>query len=302
MRFLAEEQDAGLTLGVFLRRRGVSMAAVRSLKWLEDGLCVNGLRAHTNHRLAPGDVVELGEAAEDYSALPQQIALDIVYEDDAVLVVNKPPGMATHPSRGWGVGTLANAYSGLLQARGVRGAFRPVGRLDADTSGLVLCAKNAVVVPRMAQSLVKGYLALVGGGMRPGPGRINAPLGPQPGHAVRQQVRPGGKPALTEYVVLDTNDVASCVWVMPKTGRTHQIRTHFAHVGHPLLGDGLYGGNAACMGRQALHCAHVAFAQLLGQGIQLACPPPADMQQAAEQVGLTLPPQGRNAPGFAVGR
>lgn len=258
--------EAPVRLGVFLRRRGASMHLVRSQKHVEKGILVNGEAAHTNRVLQTADVVVLTLVEEEASVPPQAMELDIVHEDEHAMVVNKPARLVMHPTRSHVDGTLANGFSHLMHQRGTPLPFRPVGRLDADTSGLVLLAMNAYAAPLLGKSMQKEYVALATGAMPLGRGCIDAPLGPRPDSLIAQQVTQEGRRAVTEYEVLSAGREASLVRVWPKTGRTHQIRAHFAHVGHALLGDGLYGGDCSLMGRHALHCAGVCFEQPQSEG------------------------------------
>ncbi len=279
-----------MKLSVFLRRKGISLARVRSLKYLPDGLTVNGAPARSNRQLQPGDVVALNLPPEAASVRPEDGPLALVHEDADALVVNKPPGQVMHPSPSHHTGTLANLYCGLMARRGAPGAFRPVGRLDGDTSGLVLCAKHAAAAPQLFRSMRKGYLALAGGLLPVGTEAvIAAPLMGCEDSAIRQQVHPAGKPSRTRYQVLAAGGAASLVAVWPETGRTHQIRVHFAHIGHPLLGDALYGGQAQHLSRHALHCAFLQFTPLDARPVAVSAPPPPDMLQAAVAAGIPRP-------------
>lgn len=281
------QEYSGMPLGRYLRQMGVSLTVVRGLKQQPDGMTVNGLKVHTDRRLAAGDIVGLNlPPADRFSAEPQAIPLDIVYASADALVVNKPPGMPIHPGPGIYSGTLANAVCGFYRSAG-GGTFRPVGRLDADTSGLVLCARHVASAQKLANTSKKIYLALAEGQIPTRHGTIDAPLGAQTGSAVRQQVRGDGKQSLTHYEVLASGSRASLVRVRILTGRTHQIRAHFAHIGHPLLGDKLYGGDIHLIKRQALHCAGLAFVELQrANRPRQSCAPPRDMAYAAAACGL----------------
>lgn len=282
LHFTVPPEEDSIRLGPFLRRQGLSMTLVRRLKYREDGLCVNGQRARTNLTLHSGDTVQatLPNEEGDVFLLAEAISLDIVYESPHALVVNKPAGLVMHPTRSHPGGTLANAFAALMQARGSshRRPFRPIGRLDGNTTGLVLCAMNPYAAPLLSQSLQKEYLALAAGALPPGPGSVEVPLGPAPDSVIRQQAGPGGRLSRTDYAVLPGGGDYSRLRVFPRTGRTHQIRAHLAHIGHPLLGDGLYGGPCDCIGRHALHCARVTFCEPGGAPVTLEAPLPADMQ------------------------
>lgn len=294
IEFRVADTEAGLRLGEFLRRRRVSLAVVRHQKYFEDGLQVNGCRARTSQVLAAGDLAALNLAfAPEFSALPEELPAEIVHEDAQVIVFNKPAGQLTHPAVGRHSGTLANAYCGLVRRREQAGScdadrvFRPVGRLDADTSGLLLCAKNAAVAPLLAKSLQKEYLALVQG-CPPAQGVYEFPISAAEGEGVRQAVLGPGRPSRTEYERVAAGDGASLMRVWPKTGRTHQIRVHFAHAGHPLLGDALYGGNTAALQRHALHCAAVRFTGLDGAETEVRAGLPLDMRQLCSSLKIVV--------------
>lgn len=258
------------------------MSTIRSLKFEENGIVVNGERAHTNKVVHTGDLIQLNETQEaGFSVTPQKKPLDILYRSRDALVVNKPAGMSTHPDASHHHNTLANRVCGLLDGEGDSGVFRPIGRLDADTSGLVLCAGNMASADLLAKSMQKVYVALVEGCPEHAEGLIDVPLAPQPGSAVRQQAAKTGKPCQTLYKVLASSEQASLVAVHPLTGRTHQIRAHFAHIGHPLLGDSLYGGDQRHLKRHGLHCAALRFNELSGNRPGLFCPLPSDMKMAA---------------------
>ncbi len=268
--FTAGPADAGAKLSVFLRRRGVSTSLIRSLKYTDTGIAVNGLRAKTSHVLAPGDVVSLAVPRDEIPlATPEDIPLSIAYESPHALVANKPAGMVMHPTGRHSSGTMLNAWCHLMACRGQSSAFRAIGRLDAGTSGLVLCALHPHAANLFKNTLEKTYYAVVQGEMAPGPGEIDAPLRGAAGSTVLQEVSPAGRPSLTAYEVLFAGGGVSLVRLAPKTGRTHQIRAHMAHLGHPLVGDTLYAppeagshsGAAIPAPRHALHCAVLSFLQ-----------------------------------------
>lgn len=286
--FEVETQETPVKLGLFLRRSGVSMGLLRSAKYVEGGLLVDGQPAHTNRLLLGGEQVTLHLPERATSVEAEEIPLEILYESAHAMVINKPAGLVMHPTLSHHGGTMANGFAWLMRQRGAQLPFRPVGRLDAGTSGLVLCAMNAYAAPLLAREMEKVYYALAAGALPLGQGCIDAPLGAASGSAIQQQVCPGGRPSLTEYEVLAASSAASLVRVMPKTGRTHQIRTHFAHIAHPLLGDWLYGQAMDGLDRQALHCGELTF-QEPGRGQVCLCAPlPADMLAAAGRVGLPV--------------
>lgn len=287
IQYIVEPEEAFVRLQVFLRRKGVSTSYIRRVKYEGQGLTRNGCRARTNEVVQPGDVVGVLAAPEEPCHLEaEDIPFEIVYESPHAMVINKPAGLVVHPTLSHKGGTLGNGFARLMQTRGTQRAFRPIGRLDGDTSGLMLCAMHGLAAPVLERRMKKQYIAIAKGALPLGAGCIDAPLGACEGSAILQQVRPDGKPSVTEYCVLVANDEASLVLVAPQTGRTHQIRVHFAHMGHPLLGDGLYGGDKELIQRHALHCARVEFAEPDGavKAVELFLPP--DMRRALRLAGF----------------
>lgn len=233
-------------LSSFLREEmQMSAGLMNRLKWKER-LFVNGKAVHTDHTVQIGDVitVPLDEPAPDYPA--QQGELSILYEDAHLLAVDKPAGMLIHPSRSRNTGTLANYVLGYYQKTGQRSAFHPLTRLDRDTFGIVLLAKNSHIHSLlMQQDVEKIYHAWVFGGPKADSGVIDAPIGRCPLPSLLRQVTEGGKPSVTCYRVLERKGELCKLALQPVTGRTHQLRLHCAHMGFPILGDPQYGSEAS---------------------------------------------------------
>ena len=219
----------------------MSTGLMNKLKW-GDAIQVNGAVQWTNYAVRPGDVitVRMEETAPQYPA--EDGPLDILYEDEHLLVVDKPAGMLIHPSRARNSGTLANYVFGYYQKTGQKSAFHPMTRLDRDTFGIVLLAKNAHVHALLQTvEVVKTYHALTFGGPEAESGIIDAPIARRELPSLLRYVGPEGKPSVTEYRVLK-RDAALCKLALrPITGRTHQLRVHCAHMGFPILGDPQYG-------------------------------------------------------------
>ena len=219
----------------------MSTGLMNKLKW-GDAIQVNGEVQWTNYAVRPGDVitVRMEEEAPEYPA--EDGPLDILYEDDHILVVDKPAGMLIHPSRARNSGTLANFVFGYYQKTGQRSAFHPMTRLDRDTFGIVLLAKNSHVHALLQTvEVVKTYHALTFGGPEAENGIIDAPIARREKPSLLRYVSPEGKPSVTEYRVLERNGALCKLALRPITGRTHQLRVHCAHMGFPILGDPQYG-------------------------------------------------------------
>ena len=219
----------------------MSTGLMNKLKW-GDAIQVNGEVQWTNYPVQPGDVitVRLAEEAPEYPA--EDGPLDILYEDDYILVVDKPAGMLIHPSRARNEGTLANYVFGYYQRTGQKSAFHPMTRLDRDTFGIVLLAKNSHVHALLQTvDVVKTYHALTFGGPEGEDGIIDAPIARRDLPSLLRYVGPEGKPSVTEYRVLERNGKLCKLALRPITGRTHQLRVHCAYMGWPILGDPQYG-------------------------------------------------------------
>lgn len=231
-------------------REDMAMSAglVNRLKW-QDKLFVNGVPQHTDYAVQPGYVitVPLDEPKPDYPA--EDGPLTILYEDEHLLAVDKPAGMLIHPSRSRLTGTLANRVLAYYQKTGQDCAFHPLTRLDRDTFGVVLLAKNSHIHALLsAQGFQKEYRALVYGGPSEDEGVIDAPIARLPLPSLLRQVHPEGKPSVTQYKVLERRQNSCLLSLTPVTGRTHQLRVHCAYMGCPILGDPQYGTTESQMG------------------------------------------------------
>ena len=270
------EADGALVRN-FLHRCAVSGDLSRAVKFRGSGFFADDRPILANQRLAAGQVFSFELPPESDGVIPEaDIPVTVAYEDAFAIVLEKPPQLAVHPTLNAPCGTLANGYAALRAARGESAVFRPVNRIDKDTSGLVLAAQNAYAAPLLARGVEKLYYAIVEGELPLGAGVIDAPIGLQPGSIIGRCVTPDGKPSRTEYTILRAADGLSLAACVPVTGRTHQIRVHFASIGHPLAGDDLYGGHRDRIGRQALHCARQTFrvpdSVRLPEGLAIADP------------------------------
>ena len=278
---------AGVKVDTLLKRHlHLSGTVVRRVKWLEDGILVDGVRVNTRFCPAVGQVlsVRLSDPVRNSGIVPAPGPLDIVCEDEDLIVLNKAPRVSVHPGPGHFDDTLGNFLVHYYETSGQEADFHPVHRLDRGTSGLLVSAKHP-----HAQELLKRqlhtedfrrvYLAVCEGVPDPPAGVIDAPLGPKPGSLMEQMVRPDGKPARTKYRVLRRWGDRALVSLELETGRTHQIRVHMAHTGHPLTGDFLYGAeDRGLIGRPALHSGYLSFRQpITGERLQFTVPLPEDM-------------------------
>ena len=219
----------------------MSTGLMNRLKW-GDAIRVNGAPQHTDFGVCPGDVitVRLDEQNPEYPAETGQITL--LYEDDHILAVDKPAGMLIHPSHSQNCGTLANFVAGYYEKTGQKSAFHPVTRLDRDTFGVVLLAKNSHIHSLLQAAQVrKTYHALVFGGPAENSGIIDAPIARREKPSLLRYISPDGKPSVTEFAVVERGEGVCLLALRPITGRTHQLRLHCAHCGFPILGDPQYG-------------------------------------------------------------
>lgn len=245
----------GVLVRSFLRQCAVSTDLARAVKFRGGGFFADGVPVLANRQ-----VLSFALPPEGDGVTPQpEIPVKVVYEDAFAVVLEKPPQLAVHPTLNYPGGTLANGYAAWAAAHGHSPVFRPVNRIDKDTSGLVLAAKNAYAAPLLAGGVEKLYYAIAQGALPPGEGVIDAPIGRRSDSIIGRCVTPEGKPSRTEYTILKAKNGLSLAACVPVTGRTHQIRVHFASLGHPLAGDDLYGGHRERVGRQALHCAKQTY-------------------------------------------
>ena len=279
LELIIPEEFAGAAVYYFLKEHvHLSTRIIRSIKFKPEGIRLNGERARTSTILSAGDclVLKLDDAPGE--SVPTPMALDILYEDEDLLVVNKPAGLAMHPSHNHPEGTLINGVIAHQIAHGRAPEVHAVGRLDKNTSGVCVCALNRYAASRLNGRVEKEYLAIVQG-VYTGSGVIDAPIiRPDPMKTLRA-VGPGGLRAVTRWESLGTGHGLSLLRIRLETGRTHQIRVHFAAQGTPLAGDDMYGGSQERIGRHALHCARAAVPHpVTGQRMTFMAPSPEDMQ------------------------
>lgn len=280
---------AGLEVNTLLRRQlGLSGTVLRRVKWLPDGITVDGTRVNVRYRVTEGQALSVRLTDPDTAAqpVPAEGPLDLIYEDDDLVVVNKAPGVLVHPSHGHFDDTIGNFLMAHYRQAGDEAGFHPVHRLDKGTTGLLVIAKHPYGQEKLKKQLHTGgfrrvYLAVCDGCPRPLQGVIDVPIGLVDGSLIAREVRPDGQPARTHYRVLQSCGPRSLVELELDTGRTHQIRVHMAHIGFPLTGDFLYGTeNRDLIGRPALHSARLELTHpVTGERLGFDCPLPDDMTQ-----------------------
>lgn len=268
----------------FCLKHGLELAdgAISRIRWQTEGVRVNGELARMVDEVSAGDVltVPVGDTRPG-TFTPEDLPLDILYEDEDLLIVNKPAGLAVHGRREKGGVTLGEAMAFRYGAEMV---FHPVNRLDKDTSGAMVAAKSGYIHDRLRRTLHSGdfyreYLAVTVGAPDPAAGRIDAPLG-KTGDGWKRGVAPDGQPAVTEYETLNVWDGLALLRIIPRTGRTHQIRAHMAYLGCPLLGDKLYGTADARISRHALHSARIRLTHpITGEIIEVTADLPEDIKK-----------------------
>lgn len=274
----------GKKLYTFLKA-GIHASArtVTKLRHSENGLKINGVRARTIDILRLGDriTIELPEIESDIPATHFD-DLDIVYEDEDIMVVNKPPFLAVHPTHNHQGDTLANEFAAYFRAKNENIPFRSVGRLDKCTSGLVIIALNRHAASVMSANYDKTYIAIADGEYH-GSGTVDRPVfRPDPCKTLRA-VGETGERAVTHWTALRTDGKMSVLRVTLETGRTHQIRVHFSSLGTPLAGDEMYGSKNMLINRAALHCAEVDFVHpVSGEKMHFSAPLPDDMQKLTD--------------------
>lgn len=290
MTIQIDQTIAGKTIREYLcRDLGYSNGMLKRIKFMDGGITINGSFVTVRYVLQAGDILQLAseDRAEDTCPymIPVDLPLKIAYEDAHITAVDKPPAMPAHPSNGHRLDTVANALA--FRYAGSPFVFRPVNRLDRDTSGLMLTARSRLAASKMYQYMIEGqiqklYIAVLCGTPKHPVGNIHLPLCRCADSIIKRRVavpgETGAKDAQTLYRVLSADGKYTTVLAAPVTGRTHQLRVHFSALGCPLAGDTMYGGSDTDIGRHALHAVHIAFPHPEnGRIVSLYSPLPADM-------------------------
>ena len=286
LSFTVPSDCDGMTAKWFLKSRcGLSTRMITRLKREKDGILMNRKILRTIDPVTAEAAIVVSLPEEESSFIePREGELDIVFEDSHLLVVNKPPYMPVHPAKQHQTDTLANIAVWYAAQKGESYVFRTHNRLDRNTSGLVLIAKDKYSVNLLKNKVRKTYLALVHGQPKE-EGTVDAPIGLRDDSKIVRCVRPDGSPSVTHYKMLCRAEDHSLVSLWLETGRTHQIRCHMSFIGHPLLGDDLYGGSLELIPRQALHCASLRFTHpVTGEELDLKAPLPQDMRELTDRM------------------
>ena len=290
--YIIDEDSAGLRVEQFLRRKRYSGQNLSEIKRMPKSILVNGVHYYMRQELSTGDhlQVRICETQNSEKIPPTKLPLDIIYEDEDLLVLNKPAGMPIHPSLNNYTNSIANALAYYFQFQGKPFIFRCCNRLDRDTSGLTIVSKHLVsgsILSDMTKyrEVHREYLAIARGSVTPSEGTIQAPLGRKEGTIIERTVDwEHGEDAVTHYKVVKEANGHSLVSLRLETGRTHQIRIHMKYLGYPLIGDYLYNPDMEYMTRQALHSHHMEFTHpITGAHMSFTAPLPEDMARVMQE-------------------
>lgn len=290
--YIIDEDSAGLRVEQFLRRKRYSGQNLSEIKRMPKSILVNGVHYYMRQELSKGDYlqVRICETKNSEKIPPTNLPLDILYEDEDLLVLNKPAGMPIHPSLNNYTNSMANALAYYFQSQGKPFIFRCCNRLDRDTSGLTIVSKHLVsgsILSDMTKyrEVHREYLAIARGSVTPSEGTIQAPLGRKEGTIIERTVDwEHGEDAVTHYKVVKEANGHSLVSLRLETGRTHQIRIHMKYLGYPLIGDYLYNPDMEYMTRQALHSHHMEFTHpITGEHMSFTAPLPEDMARVMQE-------------------
>ena len=290
--YIIDEDSAGLRVEQFLRRKRYSGQNLSEIKRMPKSILVNGVHYYMRQELSKGDhlQVRICETKNSEKIPPTNLPLNIIYEDEDLLVLNKPAGMPIHPSLNNYTNSMANALAYYFQSQGKPFIFRCCNRLDRDTSGLTIVSKHLVsgsILSDMTKyrEVHREYLAIARGSVTPSEGTIQAPLGRKEGTIIERTVDwEHGEDAVTHYKVVKEANGHSLVSLRLETGRTHQIRIHMKYLGYPLIGDYLYNPDMEYMTRQALHSHHMEFTHpITGEHMSFTAPLPEDMARVMQE-------------------
>ncbi len=274
IKFIVTPEQDGKTVLNILTLSGTSKRLITKLKQIENGITNNGIHVRTIDTVKTGDVIEILLYDEKVLEENSELNVPIIYEDNDVIVFDKPAFMPVHPSHKHLNDTLGNYFAFCCNGL----TYRPINRLDRDTSGLCAVAKNSFSAVKLQKSIKKVYYAVACGKIT-GSGTIDKPIARMDNSIITRCVSEDGQKAVTHYEMLKSNDKYTLLKIKLETGRTHQIRVHFSYIGHPLAGDNMYGGNMIDLNRQALHCGELLFTHpITDEKIHLISKLPQDIQ------------------------
>ena len=278
INFKVGKEYDGRLVKEFLRKEcNVSAALLTRLKLSENGITNNGVHTRAVDRVYFGDTITITLPQDKNGIAPVALPVHILYEDEHLIVFDKQPLMAVHPVHGHIDDTLANAAAYYALSKGEQWTFRAVNRLDRDTSGALLVAKNAYSAAILPKTVRKKYIAVCEGIIEKG-GTVNDPIRLKEGHSIQREVGEGGVSAITHYRPIKYFNGHTLTEFDLETGRTHQIRVHMSSIGFPLAGDDMYGGKRDLISRQALHCGRVSFLHpVTKEPVSIDCPLPSDI-------------------------
>lgn len=282
---ITSEFDGHKVLWYLRGEAKLSARLVASLKTIPEGILLNSEHIRTVDRIHTGDVLTVNIPEGESTAEAREGELDVVYEDEDLLIINKSPFLAVHPTHNHQGDTLANIVTGYLLSKGRTAVFRAVGRLDKGTSGLMMIALNGYAASKLsADGVEKEYLAIAEGEYT-SPGTIDKPIyRPDPMKTLRAAGEHGDR-AVTHYVPVASDGRRSLLRIRLETGRTHQIRVHFSYMGTPLTGDDMYGEKSGALKRHALHCSKMSFVHpVTGERLSVEAPMHDDMQKIYEKI------------------
>ena len=291
-RHTVTEEESGLTINQILKANFKFSARFKTKMKYQSLVDLNGTETPGYVKPVPGDIIGIRLPEETSDFEPEDIPLDIIYEDDDLLIINKQPGIIVHPTKGHPSHTIANAVMKYMADSNQSFKIRFANRIDMDTTGIIICCKNAnsqndISSQMRKGSVVKKYYALVHGIVEEDSFTIDLPVGRPSQESIQREVMTeGGKNAVTDVRVIERFNNAdvglySLVELTIHTGRTHQIRVHLSHIGHPIAGDALYGGESELIDRQALHAHYIRFTHPInGTELEIDAPYPEDMKRA----------------------
>jgi 23S rRNA pseudouridine1911/1915/1917 synthase len=291
-RYVVLENDKELLVkGLLKRRIGISTRLMRKLKD-NDGVFKNNIKVKMNEKVTVGDIITVCLPEEHSDFISEEIEMEVCYEDDDLLIVNKPAGIVVHPTKGHQTGTVANGIMHYMEKTNQSFKIRFINRLDKDTSGLLIIGKNSFSQDEISRqmeenNIIKKYIAIVKGHFQNMEGTIDLPIGQDEGD-IRRTVNAEGYASVTHYKVLRQFEKEySMVQLILETGRTHQIRVHLKYIGHPIVSDSLYGeAEPDLISRQALHAEYLAFNHPIGkQKVEVYAKIPKDIEKLIRLIG-----------------